>query len=367
MKFNYMFKVGDTVIETNTGELLTIAKRIGNGEIPQYKVNENSYLFPETILAPIVKNENKTIEAEEYKEEYKKEEEKNMNKEKELRKEMLIDNLKEIDNRNKELSKCARNLNLLVLKEKISSAYGREKEIEEIQQLLLRRTKPNIILTGRAGSGKTAIIEELARTFVNKAIDTGEEMPIIYDFSLNSLISGARYRGDFEEKITNLLEKISNNKNIILFIDEIHMMNDLGRSADNSISFGQILKPMLARGEIRVIGATTTEEYNSTIAKDKALKRRFSTIEVFEIKDKKDCAEKILNEYSSYFNIRTKNIIVDNILNVIDNTMKDTVFPDNFINVIDETLARVKFKKKEEITPTEINETLSRLTGMLII
>lgn len=358
MKFDYLFAVGNKVVDTNTGELLTISRRIGGGNKPAYKVEENGFTYDEDVLiiAPIEETkENNTVEKDE-------------KKEKEERKANYIRSLKTFDEYNKEISKFARNLNLLAIEKKLMPAYGREKEIEEIQQLLLRRTKPNVILTGKAGSGKTAIIEELANVFVNTAIETGEEVPIIYDFSLNSLISGTKYRGDFEERITDMIKTILN-ENVILFIDEIHMMNDLGKDSNNSISFGQILKPMLARGEIRVIGATTTEEYNNTIAKDKALQRRFSIINVKEINgtSKAICAEKILNEYSNYFGIKTNNIIIDNILNVINSTMKNTAFPDSFINVIDETLARAKFKKKKEITNTEINETLSRITGMLII
>ena len=359
MKFNYIFSVGESVIDTNTGEVLTISKRIGSGDTPAYKVIENGFLYNESALISADSH------SKEEKEEEKQSEEKNIKE----KREELYNFLCNVDTKNKEISKFARNLNLLALKDKITPAYGREKELEEIQELLERRTKPNVILTGKAGCGKTAIIEELARTFVNIALESDTTTPIIYDLSLNSLIGGAKYRGDFEERIKDMLETITYNSNIILFIDEIHMMNDLGRDANNSITFGQILKPMLARGEIRVIGATTTEEYNNSIAKDKALKRRFSTIEVNEItgESKKECAEKILTEYSNYFKIKTNNIIVDNILNIISTTMNQTVFPDNFINIIDETFARAKFKKKEEITNTEINETLTRHTGMLII
>lgn len=351
MKFNYKFNIGQIVFYK--GKALTIKRRVGNCDTPAYAVMEDIIVYFESELSEINTLSEYTPEQSDrdMKSEYK-------------------TYLQELDDRYSVLSEYSRNLNLLALKNELTPTYGRETEVDKIRTILLRRTKPNPILTGVAGCGKTAIIEELARTFVNYYLNTADKnTPIIYDLSLNSLVSGTKYRGDFEGRLNSILNLLSRNENIVIFIDEIHSINDVGIAEGGATSAGQILKPALARGDIRCIGATTTEEYKKYIATDKALARRFSVVNIVPLAGtaRTNCIEKIVAEYGTYFDIKTDSISASAIENIIDNIIPETVFPDNVIDIIDETLATAKFKKKNEITISDINITVSRMTGYLII
>ena len=346
-KFNYRYAAGDNVYAPN-GTPLTIKRRCGNFDTPHYWVEQNGLIYDETQLLP--ENPNAPTEEELNKEEYARE-------------------LRRLNNENEALSKYSRNLNLLALKGELAMTYGREKEVAEISTILLRRTKPNPLLIGVAGCGKTAIIEELARKFVNEHLATGNpHTPVIYDLSLNSLIGGARYRGDFEERLQNILDVVSKNKDIIVFIDEIHSLNSIG-NAEGATSAGQILKPALARGEIRCIGATTIDEYKEYITTDKALTRRFSVVNVSPISGtaRDNCITNILAEYGQYFGIDTSKVKAETLLNIIDNCIPHTVFPDNVIDIIDETLATAKVNEKTEVNDDDMKKIASRQHNIVII
>lgn len=346
-KFDYLYSVGDTVYAQN-GTRLTIKRRCGNFDTPHYWVEQNDLIYAETQLS--TENPNAPTEEELKKEEYARE-------------------LRRLNNENEFLSKYSRNLNLLALNGELAMTYGREKEISEISTILLRRTKPNPLLIGVAGCGKTAIVEELARQLVNERLTTDNpHTPVIYDLSLNSLVSGARCRGDFEERLQAVMDTVKKNKDIIVFIDEIHSLNSIG-NAEGAISAGQILKPSLARGEIRCIGATTIDEYKEYIATDKALTRRFSVVNVSPISGtaRENCITNILSEYGRYFNIDTAEVKTETLLNIIDNCIPHTVFPDNVIDIIDETLATAKANKKTEVNDDDMKKTASRQHNIIII
>lgn len=284
------------------------------------------------------------------------------------REESYYDYLSELNARCRALSYYSRNLNFLALKGELTPTYNREAEVEQLKTILCRRTKPNPLLTGIAGCGKTAIVEALATGYTKEHLATGNSVPVIYELSLNSLISGARYRGDFEERLNNIIEILQTNSNIILFIDEIHCLCSAGE-AEGAISGAQALKPQLARGSIRVIGATTTAEYEQSIAKDKALARRFSTIKVAPLTGsaKESCMKNILHEYGEYFDIDVSKVSVDTLSNIVDNMIPHTTFPDNVVDIIDETLAIAKHKQRTAITDKDIKETASRQHNIFII
>lgn len=346
-KFNYRYAAGDTVYTAN-GTRLTIKRRCGRFDAPSYWVEQNGIIYEETEL--LSENPNAPTKEEVNKEEYARE-------------------LRRLNEETEVLSKYSRNLNLLALNGKLAMTYGREKEVAEISTILLRRTKPNPLLIGVAGCGKTAIVEELARKFVSEHLATGNpHMPVIYDLSLNSLISGAKYRGTFEERLQAIINTVSANKDIIIFIDEIHSLNSVG-NAEGAISAGQILKPALARGEIRCIGATTIDEYKEYIATDKALTRRFSVVNVSPIVGtaRENCVTNILSEYGRYFGIDTSKVKTETLLNIIDNCIPDTVFPDNVIDIIDETLATAKANNKAEVNDNDMKKTASRQHNIIII
>lgn len=346
-KFNYHYATGDTVY-TPEGIRLTIKRRCGKFNTPHYWVEEDSGIYAEARLF----FENPTAQTEE-----------------ELNKEEYARELHRFNDEIEDLSKYSRNLNLLALNGELAMTYGREKEVAEISTILLRRTKPNPLLIGVAGCGKTAIVEELARKFVNEHLATGNpHTPVIYDLSLNSLVSGTKYRGDFEERLQAVMNTVKKNKDIIVFIDEIHSLNSIG-NAEGATSAGQILKPSLARGEIRCIGATTIDEYSRYIATDKALTRRFSVVNVSPISGtaREDCATNILSEYGRYFGIDTSKIESETLLGIIDNCIPHTVFPDNVIDIIDETLATAKANNKMEVNDDDIKKTVSRQHNIIII
>lgn len=201
------------------------------------------------------------------------------------------------------------------------------------------------------------------------ALETNDDTtPIIYELSFNALIGGTRYRGDFEERLQNIIKELENKDNIVIFIDEIHQINEIG-SAEGCTGMGQLLKPALARGDIKCIGATTIEEYNKYIATDKALARRFSNVNIKQLtgKIKTACIENILTEYGAYFNIDITEIEVNEVENIVTYCLPNTVFPNNIIDVVDEVLATAKFEKRDKITMTDIKNTISEISGLLVI
>lgn len=296
------------------------------------------------------------------------------------------------------LAKYARNLNLAALQNKIGPVYNREAVIADVQRILCRRNKANVLLTGSAGCGKTAIAEGLAREIAfskakwnsdraraeragSKEIDaaTGEildyaepPMPmfadcIIYDLPLNALVAGSKFRGEFEEKLQEVMNICGQHPNIILFIDEIHQIVEAGK-AEGSSGAGQILKPAMARGDIRIIGATTTEEA-AFIRKDKALDRRFSEVIVPQLAGEAavTCIENVLADYAAYHGIKCEGISAQYLVNQVAYFLPNSVFPNNVIDVIDETLASAKFDGLSSVNMTNINTTLSRMTGSIIL
>ena len=313
-----------------------------------------------------------------------------------------IDRLRDLDGQNYALSSMARNLNLLALRNDLSPVFHRESEVDAIQKLLLRRTKPNALLTGPAGCGKTAIAEALAihianlraewlsedakadreyskayKAWMERDCDMDEpvrrEVPkpplcdvVIYDLSMNALVSGTKYRGEFEEKMQKIMECCKQNKDIVLFIDEIHQIGEIGAS-EGATNMAQILKPALARAEIRVIGATTTEE-SAILKKDKALARRFSDVEVRPLVGDKalSTADSILHDYEVFHNVTVKDVTAEQILEMV-NFHVGGVFPNSFIDVIDEAMSGARFEGKTMIRLPEIKATLSRMTGNIIL
>jgi len=164
---------------------------------------------------------------------------------------------------------------------KLDPVVGREQEIVRLMEILCRRNKNNPLLIGDAGVGKTALVEELARLIVQNKVPDKLKNKRIISVSIASLVSGTKYRGEFEERVTKMIKEIESNNDVLLFIDEIHTLMGAG-GAEGAIDAANIFKPALARGKIRLIGATTTDEYKQTIEKDRAMDRRFQTVFVYE-------------------------------------------------------------------------------------
>ena len=233
---------------------------------------------------------------------------------------------------------------------------GRDKELNQIIEVLLRKKKSNPILIGKAGVGKTAIIEELARRITLKQVPYPLLNKKIIELPMGDLVSGTKYRGEFEERLTKIIKEVIKNKDIILFIDEVHSMVNAG-GAEGAINASDILKPYLARGDIKVIGATTTEEYEKFIAKDKALERRFEVVMINEptLEETKEILLGIKSSYEIHHKITITDENIKDIVNLSYRYLHEKKNPDKSIDLLDSVCAYVKRKNilKEELTKEE--------------
>lgn len=222
---------------------------------------------------------------------------------------------------------------------------GRDEEISLVLETLLRKNKNNPLLIGEAGVGKTAIVEEIAQMIKRKEVPLALQDKTIISLEMGSLVAGTKYRGEFEEKLGGIISELIKNKNIILFIDEIHSISNAG-GAEGAINASDILKPYLARGDIKVIGATTINEYNKYILKDKALNRRFEIIKINEpsLKATKDILEKLTPNFEKYYNIKIPSNIPEKIVLATDKYIFNRFNPDKSIDFLDSLCAMKKVR-----------------------
>lgn len=248
-----------------------------------------------------------------------------------------------------QLDEFCQDITELAKKDKLDPVVGRETEIDRVVQILGRRRKNNPCLVGYAGVGKTAIVEGLAQRIVAGNVPQQLKDTKIYSLSLTTIVSNSKFRGQFEEKIQTLVEELKLNKHIILFIDEIHMLCSAGGS--ESMSATDILKPALARGEIRCIGATTFNEFKHSIEKDNALDRRFQkvTINVPSVQDTIVILNNIKERYEQFHGVKYTPEIIKKIVKLTDNYITDRYFPDKAIDLLDEAGS---FKKTRSVNKT---------------
>ena len=254
------------------------------------------------------------------------------------------------------LQKFGRNINEEVKKGKIDPVIGRDEEIRKIIEILARKTKNNVILLGEPGVGKTAILEGLAERIVKDDVPTILKDKTIYELDMGALVAGAKYRGEFEERLKAVLNKIKESEGkIILFIDEIHLIVGAGR-ADGALDASNMLKPMLARGEIDCIGATTLKEYREYIEKDRALERRFQPVLINEptVEDTISILRGLKNRFESFHGVK----ITDNALiaaaSLSNRYLTSRFLPDKAIDLVDEACASIKVELAS--MPSELDE-----------
>ena len=244
------------------------------------------------------------------------------------------------------------------------SVFGRDEEIDNIIQVLLRKNKSNPLLIGEAGVGKTAIVEEITRRIVNGVVPLKLKDTVIYNLPMSVLVAGTKYRGEFEERFEKIIKEVIDNPNIILFIDEIHTIIGAG-GAEGAIDASNIIKPFLARDSLRIIGATTTEEYYKSIEKDKAFNRRFHKIVIEEPSFK--AVKKILNNLKSLYEEFHGVIIPDKIINTIIKTSNELIFygrqPDKAIDLLDEVSSFSKFNSSRESELNLLNTKIKKLAS----
>ena len=260
------------------------------------------------------------------------------------------------------LDELATDLTKLAKEGRLDPVIGRDKEISRTIEILLRRKKNNPILIGPAGVGKTAIVEEIANLIAKGKCPNFLKHKRIISLNIFSLVSGTKYRGEFEEKLKNVIKELEENDDIILFIDEIHTMVGAG-GAEGAIDASNILKPSLARGTIKIIGATTLDEYKKFIEPDSALSRRFQNVMVNE--PNKEDVVKILMEirplYEKYHNIIMPKKLINELVNLTDKYLSNRYEPDRSIDILDEVCAKVS------ITENYLEKRLKRLNEKLNI
>ena len=243
------------------------------------------------------------------------------------------------------LSEFGRNLNELVQQGKIDPVIGRDTEIERVIQVLCRRTKNNPALLGEPGVGKTAIAEGLAQRIVTGNVPELLRDKEVFTLDIGSMVAGARYRGDFEERLKRVMEEVKKDSNIILFIDEMHTLIGAG-SAEGSLDAANILKPELARGDIQCIGATTLDEYRKHIEKDAALERRFQPITVNEPTEEDAIAilKGIRDKYEAHHSVEISDEAIEAAVKLSSRYISDRFLPDKAIDLIDEAASRVRLQ-----------------------
>ena len=244
------------------------------------------------------------------------------------------------------LDQFGRNLTQSAREGKLDPVIGREKEIERVMQVLSRRTKNNPVLIGEPGVGKTAVVEGLAQAIIRGDVPQTLKDKHLYTLDLGSLVAGSRYRGDFEERLKKVLKEIRTRGDIIMFIDEIHTLVGAG-AAEGAIDAASILKPMLARGELQTIGATTLDEYRKYVEKDAALERRFQPIQVGEpnVAHTIEILKGLRDRYEAHHRITITDDALVAAATLADRYISDRYLPDKAIDLIDEAGARMRIRR----------------------
>ena len=265
------------------------------------------------------------------------------------------------DGLNPELAQYGTNLTQKAREGKIDPVIGRKKEIDKIIQVLSRRTKNNPVLIGEPGVGKSAVVEGLAQAIVANQVPDLLKGKIVFSLDLASMVAGSKYRGDFEERLKNAIDSIKENGNIILFIDEIHNLVGAGSTSDGNLDAANILKPMLARGELQTIGATTLEEYRKYIEKDAALERRFTPVQVDEpsVEDTVEILRGLRDKYEAHHKVVITDEAIIAAATLSDRYITDRYLPDKAIDLIDEAASRARLDSYN--TPAEIKELEEKL------
>ena len=266
----------------------------------------------------------------------------------------------------KVLEKFGRDIVEEVKKGKIDPVIGRDDEIRRIIQILARKTKNNVVLIGEPGVGKTAILEGLAQRIVKDDVPLTLKNKTIYELDMGALVAGAKYRGEFEERLKAVLNKIKESEGkIILFIDEIHLIVGAGK-ADGALDAGNMLKPMLARGDIDCIGATTLNEYRMYIEKDRALERRFQKVMVSEpsVEDTISILRGLKDRFESHHGVRITDGAIVNAAVLSNRYLTDRFLPDKAIDLIDEACSEIRVEI--DSMPTELDEVIRKKTQLEI-
>ena len=279
---------------------------------------------------------------------------------------IIMDMMQDYSKDSNVLEKFGRNIIEEVKKGKVDPVIGRDEEIREIIKILSRKTKNNPVLIGEPGVGKTAIIEGLATRIVKEDVPQGLKGKIIYELDMGALVAGAKFRGEFEDRLKAVLNKVKESEGkIIMFIDEIHLIVGAGK-ADGALDAGNMLKPMLARGELHCIGATTLNEYRNYIEKDAALERRFQKVKINEptVEDTISILRGLKERFETFHGVKIQDNALVSAAVLSNRYITDRFLPDKAIDLIDEACASIRIQM--DSMPTELDEISRKITQLEI-
>lgn len=261
------------------------------------------------------------------------------------------------------LSLYARNLNKEAADGTIDPVIGREKEVIDTIEILARRKKNNVVYVGEPGVGKTALAEGLALKIIEKAVPKALQEKVVYSLDIGALIAGTKFRGDFEERLKGVLDEVKKLGNVIMFIDEIHMILGAGSSTGSTMDAGNLLKPMLAKGQLMCVGATTYDEFHEHFEKDKALLRRFQKYDIHQpsVAETKQILAGVQKYYEKFHNVTYDAGTTDLCVDLADRYMKNKFFPDKAMDVMDAAGAVAKLKEHPNVTLQIVLEQASKI------
>jgi len=256
------------------------------------------------------------------------------------------------------------NLNEKASESEIDPLIGRMEEVDDLVHILARRKKNNPLLIGEPGTGKTAIAEGLALKIVEGQVPNALKDKTVFSLDIGALLAGTRYRGDFEERIKIVLDNLEKNKNIILFIDEIHMIMGAGSAGSSNVDIANLLKPVLGRGKMLTMGATTNDEYATHFEKDKALMRRFQRIDIepTNVEDTIKIAVGLKPYFEAFHNVTYTDEMVEKSVDLADRYIKNKFFPDKAVDIIDAAGARTKLRGETEVMQDDILHVISKMS-----
>ena len=266
------------------------------------------------------------------------------------------------------LAQYGRNLTELAESGAFDALYPRQKELEQLILILMKTQKGNAVITGPAGAGKTALVELFTRAIVNRQVPETFTHTIVFEVSLSKLLAGTMYRGQFEERLEKLLKELKANPQALLFIDEMHLLWGAGRTSESAMDASNILKPFLARGEIRMIGATTTEDYHHYIARDSALERRFEMLPLEAPSGEllMDMVGAIANSIHEKTGIAISEKAASAAVSLTDRYLPQRSQPDKAINLLDLAAAKARMAGVDSVTRTMLVQILADQTGQPI-
>lgn len=264
------------------------------------------------------------------------------------------------------LEQYCRNLNREASDDKIDPVIGREREIKDTIEILARRKKNNVIYVGEPGVGKTALAEGLAVKIIKKEVPAALQDRVVYSLDIGALLAGTKFRGDFEERLKGVLDQVKKLGNCIMFIDEIHMILGAGSTTGSQMDAANLLKPMLAKGELMCIGATTYDEFHEHFEKDKALLRRFQKYDIKQpsAEETKKILAGVIGQYEKFHKVTYEEGTVDLCVDLADRYLKTKFFPDKAFDIIDAAGAKAKLLEQPSVNKDNVIEQAAKLAKM---